>query len=66
MEKTIPQYLTESQVSQMTGIALSTLRNNRFMRKGISYLKIGKKTVRYELNTVISYCEKCKIKTMED
>ncbi len=58
-----PQYLTENEVSKMTGIALSTLRNSRFMGKGIPYYKIGK-SVRYRLNDVTGYIEARRINTI--
>jgi predicted DNA-binding transcriptional regulator AlpA len=56
------EYLTERQVSVMTQIALSTLRNNRFMKRGIRYIKIGR-SVRYSLEDVIAYMEDRKIQT---
>ena len=33
----LPRYLTELQVSALTNISLSTLRNNRSLRRGIAY-----------------------------
>lgn len=36
MEK---QYLKEREVAKLTGFALSTLRNNRFLGKGIPFRK---------------------------
>ena len=57
------QYLTEKQVSEMTGIALSTLRNNRFNGTGISYSRLGSKSIRYSLNDVIEYIESRRIST---
>jgi len=59
------RYLTEKQVSELTGFALSTLRNNRFKRQGIPYLKIGKRTVRYLLDDVLAYMESRRIQTEE-
>jgi len=59
------RYLTEKQVSEMTGFALSTLRNHRFKRQGIPYLKIGKRTVRYLLDDVLAYMESRRIQTEE-
>jgi len=56
-----PQYLTETQVAERTGFALSTLRNHRFQRMGIPYLKIGKRSVRYRLDDVIAYMEQNRI-----
>ena len=57
-----PKYLTEDEVSEITKMSLSTLRNNRFMRKGISYVKIGR-SVRYNLSDVIQFMESRKIQT---
>lgn len=54
------QYLTEKELSQLTGISLSTLRNNRFLGKGLIYCKIGR-SVRYALNDIHEYMEKHKI-----
>ena len=57
------QYLTEKQVSTITGRALSTLRNERFLGKGIPYIKIGK-SVRYKYNDVIDFMEARRIETI--
>ena len=59
---TRPAYITEVQVSQITGRALSTLRNERARGKGIPYIKVGR-SVRYSLEDVIEYMESRKIKT---
>ena len=50
-------YLDEKEVSAITNRALSTLRNERFMRKGLPYYKIGERSVRYKTEDVISYME---------
>ena len=55
-----PKYLKEAQVSEITGLALSTLRNMRFMRRGIPYSKFGR-AVRYSLQDVETYLEKHRI-----
>ncbi len=60
-KKQYSEYLTEKQVSEITGFALSTLRNHRFVRKGIEYLKIGK-SIRYSYETVKKYMEENRIK----
>jgi len=60
-----PKYLTEVQVAEITGRALSTLRNERFCRRGISYIKIGR-SVRYSLEDVVRYMESNRIETMQD
>ena len=58
------QYLTEAQVSELTSIALSTLRNHRFERRGIPYVKLSR-SVRYKLQDVIDYMESHRIQTEE-
>lgn len=55
-----PTYLNEKQVSEMTGRALSTLRNDRHLRRGMPYLKIGK-SIRYSQSDVITWMEERKI-----
>ena len=60
--KETPTYLNEKQVAEITGFALSTLRNNRFHCRGIPYVKIGK-SVRYRRDEVIAYMERYKIST---
>ena len=56
------RYLTEVQVAEITGRALSTLRNERFSRCGIPYIKIGR-SVRYSLHDVVQFMESHKIAT---
>jgi len=58
-----PQFLTELEVSQMTKIALPTLRNHRFRGMGIPYYKIGK-SVRYRLQDVLDYMESKRVTTV--
>ena len=58
----LPRYLNETKVSQMTGIALSTLRNQRFMGVGIPYCKLNR-SVRYSFEDVVKYMEQHKITT---
>lgn len=57
-----PRYIDEVAVSEITGRALSTLRNERSKGCGIPYVKIGR-SVRYELADVISFMEAHKITT---
>ena len=54
LEKT---YLNEKEVANVTGRAVSTLRNERFLRKGLPYLKIGGRSIRYKSEDVIAYME---------
>lgn len=54
-------YLNEKEVAAITGRAISTLRNERFMRKGLPYYKIGGRSVRYKSEDVIAYMESRRI-----
>ena len=54
-------YLNEKEVSAITGRALSTLRNERFMRRGIPYAVVGQRSIRYRLTDVIKFMEKTRI-----
>ena len=56
------KYLTEKQVREITGRALSTLRNERAQGVGIPYLKIGR-SVRYNLDDVVAFMESRRIQT---
>lgn len=56
------KFLNERQVSEMTSIPLQTLRNNRFMRKGMSYVKIGR-SIRYEVSDIVDFMQSHKIQT---
>ena len=56
----LPQYVDEKIVSEITGRALPTLRNDRHNRRGIPYYKIGR-SVRYALSDVIGFMESNKI-----
>lgn len=38
-------YLTEKQVSQLFGLSVSWLQNQRWMKRGIPYLKVGRKVL---------------------
>ena len=59
------EYLTEKEVAQLTGIALSTLRNGRHLRKGFPYIRVGKKSIRYSLADIKTYMESRKIQTKD-
>lgn len=61
----IPRYLNERQVADMTGLAVQTLRNWRFQRRGISYLKTGR-SIRYSLADVVRFMERQRIEVESD
>ena len=58
------RYLTEKEVAEITRRALSTLRNDRHLGKGIPYVKIGR-SVRYLFKDVIEFMESRRIATEE-
>jgi hypothetical protein len=60
-----PSYIDEQEVAKITGRALSTLRNERFNRRGIPYYKVGR-SVRYKLEDVIGFMEAHRIFTEID
>ena len=57
-------YLTETQCAAITNIALSTLRNQRFERRGIPYVKLNR-SVRYSLQDILDYMQAHRIETEE-
>ena len=59
-----PRYVSEKEVSKITGLALPTLRNWRFKRIGISYSKVGR-SVRYSMSDVLDYMDSRKVRTDE-
>lgn len=56
------RYLKEKQVAELTGRALSTLRNERALRRGIPYSKIGK-SIFYCYDDVIAFMDRHRIET---
>ncbi len=58
------EYLTEKQVAELTGRAVQTLRNDRFMGKGFPYVKMGR-SVRYSLDEIHDYMKSRTIRTTD-
>ncbi len=56
------RYITEQEVSALTGCAVQTLRNNRHKGCGFPYRKIGK-SVRYYLPEILAIMESHRIET---
>jgi predicted DNA-binding transcriptional regulator AlpA len=56
------KYLNEKEISNLTGLALSTLRNHRHKGVGLPYIKVGR-AVRYSFRDVVEYFESHKIST---
>ncbi len=59
-----PRYVSEKEVSQITGLALPTLRNWRFKRRGMPYSKVGR-SVRYAMEDVLHYMQSRKVQINE-
>ncbi len=55
------QYLTEKEVSQITKMALPTLRIGRQNGKGFSYVKVGGTSVRYKLGDILQFMEQGRV-----
>lgn len=58
------RWISEKEVSTMTGRALPTLRNDRFLGRGLPYSKMGK-SVRYLIDDVVNYMEARRISTSD-
>jgi len=54
------RFINEFEVAKITGLAVQTLRNWRFQRRGFPYSKLGK-AIRYNLDDVLKYMEAQKI-----
>jgi hypothetical protein len=52
--------LTEKEVANLCSVSVSTLRNDRWLGKGMPYVKIGK-SVRYDIDSIFAYLEQNKI-----
>jgi len=51
------KYLTDTEVAEMTGLAVQTLRNWRQARKNIPFIKL-KRSVRYDAEAVADFMSK--------
>ena len=50
------RFLTEREVFDLTGRALSSLRNDRHFGRGFPYIKLGR-SVRYSIADVVGYMQ---------
>ena len=58
----VDEYVDEREVKRITKRALPTLRNHRFHKRGIPYVKLGR-SVRYRLADVLEFMESRKVET---
>ncbi len=56
------KWIDERRVSELTGIAVQTLRNWRMLGRGFPYSKVGR-SIRYSIIDVQQYMEEAKVKT---
>jgi hypothetical protein len=56
------RYLTEQEVSELTGRGLQTLRNDRYLGRGFPYHKLGR-SIRYRLADILASMESCRVET---
>ena len=54
------QLFTAEEVSEITGVPLSTLAQWRYRKQGIPYLRMGR-LVRYDAADVESYLQRCRV-----
>ena len=54
------QVVNETQAAEILGRAVQTLRNDRHLRKGPAYLKLGR-SVKYRMNDLFDYMERHRI-----
>lgn len=64
MKEQCIKYLKEREVSELTGIAIQTLRNQRSSKHpdAIPYIKIGRKIIRYDPRDVLDFMERHKVR----
>ncbi|GAI92611.1 unnamed protein product [marine sediment metagenome] len=56
------RYLNDKEASEITGKAVSTLRNERSLKKGIPFIRMGG-SIRYSIKDIVSYMDGCRIQT---
>ena len=56
----IPQVVNEYEAAKIMGKSVQTLRNERHLRKGSPYLKLGR-SVRYRLDDLVDYLDRNRV-----
>ena len=54
------QVVNENQAAKIIGRAVQTLRNDRHLRKGAPYIRIGR-SIRYRVADLLDYIEKHRV-----
>jgi hypothetical protein len=58
------RWFDEKKVSEITGRAIQTLRNDRFHGKGFPYYRVGR-SIRYKLSDILLFMEVRRIATQD-
>lgn len=54
------KFLNETQVAELVGVSIQTLRNHRFLRRGLPYYKFYKRVL-YSLDDVLQYLQERRV-----
>jgi len=54
------KYLSEKEVSKLTGFSLSKIQKDRFHRRGLPYIKLGR-SIRYDIVDIEEYMNQRKV-----
>ncbi len=54
------RYLIPAEVAKITNRQLQTLANDRYLRKGIPYYKVGR-SIRYKMSDVLAFMEQHRV-----
>ena len=60
----LPQFLSEAEVAKILSISRATLQQNRWLNRGIPFLKVGR-SVRYAVTDLQAYIEENRVATEE-
>lgn len=55
-ESVVDRLLCQTEVQHITGLSASSLEQWRRHNKGIPYVKLGTKSIRYRESAVVAYC----------
>lgn len=58
------KYLTEVEVAEMIGRVVATLRNDRYHRRGLPFIKIGR-SVRYDVEEILAFMAAHQVRTID-
>lgn len=62
----LPQVLTAAQLAQVLGISPASLAQDRYRGRGVPYVKIGAKRVRYLREDVLKYLRQNRLQRTDE